>query len=224
MSEVIINANNAFNSVRELLTNDNTHSAALLAIALKVLEPNELLDFEAQSVRLELQERFRVIIPPDNFDKLMSAVAVLTTDRFFTDPASFNDLCNIMSGMPTDIEEFEPPEPLEMAWAVYQARMIDPMDGAKDDLDFSEEVKLYMGAVLAENGYISPPSQLREAILPDYAINNASSFLADASFMPALIENTQLLHSDLEAGMKILIAELEQQLAVVNSVNIQNVL
>jgi hypothetical protein len=202
MPEAIVTTDNPINDAKKLFLSDEAFSAPLLMLANKVLTVDELQEFDATSIRLELQEAFRIpVIPVDTFDRLMAALVVFNNDMFFKDPKTFNEIANIMSGFPTDVEEFEPPEPIEMAMAIYQARLIDPIDGEVDGIEFSDEVKMYMGSILAENGYMSVPGSIREAIIPDMYLNNAGSFLADADFLPAMLDNTRTLIDDLESEM-----------------------
>jgi hypothetical protein len=200
------------NKLARIFLSEETYPVAQLAIALKVMSVEDLQSFHPESIRMELMEALAIrYIPSNRWDTFMSALTIFSTDVFYNDIFSFNELCNLMSQSPTSPDDFEPADSYEMAWAVHQARIIDPMDG-DTDLNFSEEVKMYIGAMLDMEGYIRPPHVLRDAIMPETSALNTESWVDDTEFMPAILDTASTLITDLETTLKELDTELKAQL------------
>ena len=198
------------NVVRQLFYDEAAYGAALFVGALQVMDIEELQSFDAKTIRLELQDRLNCkTLPESNLAQLMAIVAATTTDLFYTSLPAFIDLCNILAGNPAPPGLFDPADPFEMSWAVAEVDLVDPRDSR--EIEFSEEIRAYMGMMLAETGFFSPPAILGMAIMPN--IPSPSEITSDAELLPAdvasnterhdeilamLIENTRQLVSQIE--------------------------
>jgi len=220
---VSVQQDTSFAVLRQLFSSDDTHGAALLTIGIKVLGIEAIQTFEPETIRLELQDFFKLkIIKQRSLDRFFAMVSILNTDLFFTDVLAFNDLCNIVSGDPTPADQFEPTDPYEMAWSVFQARIVDPLDNADDDINFSNDVRKYMGFILNEHGFISPPKILADAIMPSQAEDNANSYVADEALISGILDRNTLLITDLEEQLSSLAMELDEQIRRIAAVKIPN--
>lgn len=219
MSSVSLNENSPIARARQLVLSEDVHPAALLTLAIKLLGAENVSTYEPATIRMELEDVLNLRpFPAEAYDKLMAAVAVLTTDLFFKDVLAFNELCNIMSGNPPAPDDYEPCDSLEMAWAVFQARAIDPMDGRNDQVEFSEDVKLYMGMILSQEGFMAPPSILKDAIMPPDADAVSSTYMEDAEILPTIVDKHRIALDQIEEAVGQYTNELTQQLEIIKAI------
>ena len=207
-------ATNPSKAAAELFKDDNAYGTSLFLAASKVLTLEELGSFAPRTIRLELKDALRLShIPQDNMDRLMAAIAIVTTDRFYTDVPAFIDICNILSGTPPAPNVFDPADAYEVAWALAEATILDGFDGEQDEDQFSEEIRLYIGMMLEEDGFFSAPSIMKMAIMTNQ-YNPATSFADSSDIMPAVMEADEARHSDIQMmvveNMASLVAQLDK--------------
>jgi len=135
----------------------------------------EALTWSAETIRLELEDSFNVKLPPNNVDKLMAGTNLLTSDDFYKRPQCFIQICNILSDDDFDPTVFDPADSSEMAWGITEALLLYPPD---EDEPFSNEIRHYVGRVLAEEGITSPPDVLKIA-LQDVSLTDPGFVSAD---------------------------------------------
>jgi hypothetical protein len=114
-----------------------------------------------ETIRLEVQSEFQVHLPDQNLDKVMAAASILTSDDFFKNLPKFIMLCNVLAGDTFDPSVFDPATCAEMAWGITEALLLEP---AEDDEPFAEDIRRYVGFMLTEEGFGSPPDVLRIAV------------------------------------------------------------
>jgi len=119
----------------------------------------ETTGWEPSTIRYEAEVAAGATLPEANFARLMAAIAIVTTDRFWTDARAFNDLCLILSGsMPS--REFDRADAADLAWGITEALLIDSPEGEP----FSNEVRRYIGAVVDHEGFLNAPDVLGVAL------------------------------------------------------------
>lgn len=153
-------------------------------------EQPEFLDWSPGTLRMEIDETFNVILPQETFDKLMACIMILTTDLFFTKIDRFNNLCNALAGHGMDAESFEPADSLECAWGITEALLLVPPDEDNEE-PFSDEVRHYIGALLKEEGYVTPPDILRVALEADFSAQVQYDFADDPDMFQGIYQNQQ---------------------------------
>lgn len=105
-------------------------------------------------------------VPSQNWDKLNTAIGILTSDDFFRRADRFIDYCNILSGQ----GEFRPDlfdhaDADECAWGITEALLLRaPLETPEP---FSNEIRYYIGAALQREGIKQPPDVLKLALFPD---------------------------------------------------------
>lgn len=117
----------------------------------------ELFTWSPLTIAMEIKDEFGMESNPVNFDKLMSAILVLTTDLFYHSLPDFCKICLSLSGEP---EGFIP-DSEDCAWGITEALLINP---PQDENTFSEEIKSFIGQVLNQDGILNPPDVLRIAL------------------------------------------------------------
>lgn len=146
--------------VRAMLTSPATYATTLLTWTLDRYGP-EALTWAPETLRLELERDFGVKLPKPNHDRLMAAIAIMTTDYFYTKVDRFVQLANILA-----FDEFDPENPdiadgEECAWAITEAMLLWPPNEEDPDDAISEDIRIYITEVLREEGYIRPPKSLK---------------------------------------------------------------
>ncbi len=204
-------------AVRALLESPDTYATTLLVWALDTYG-TECLGWHPTTLKMEIESDFKVRLPKQNFDKLLAAVAVLTTDLFFKDAARFVQLANVLAGDDFEPDEFEPADSAEMAWAVTEALLLVPPD-ADDPEPFSDEVRHYIGLALEEEGFVSPPDILRIALGGDFRLKVDGAHAADPELMAEIRRVQAQRAGEVEAVVRNGLVELLDQLAALPLAN-----
>lgn len=121
----------------------------------------EGLQWEPTTIAMEIEADFQVCLPQANFDRLLAAIQILTTDSFYKSLPDFINFCNILSGDTYDPRMWDPAETDEIAWGITEALIIDVPD---EEDPFSDEILAYIGKALDDEGIMNPPDILRLAI------------------------------------------------------------
>lgn len=150
---------------RRAWTDPASLGTTLLVLLLDAYGP-EALGWDPMTVHHEVQDDFGVTLPGPNLDRLMAAVAVVTTDRFRTSLPDFINLCNVLSGDSFDPSEFDPADAAECAWGVTEALLLDPPDD-DDEEPFADDIVRYIGEACAAEGLLQPPDVLRIGLRDD---------------------------------------------------------
>ena len=197
--------------VRRLLESPDTYATTLLVWALDTYGP-ECLGWHPTTLKLEIEGDYAVRLPKGNLDRLLAAIVVLTTDLFFKDAARFVQLANVLAFDDFEPDEFEPADAAECAWAVTEALLLVPPD-ADDPEPFSDEVRLYIGHALKEEGFVRPPDVLRIALGGDASARVASDWGADRELSAAIAAEDARKAAEIEqlvrGGLAELVAQLE---------------
>jgi hypothetical protein len=160
----------------------------------------EALNWEPETIELELHEKYGQSAAPWNLDRFHAASSLMTTNLFFTSLTAFNAICSTLS-FDTPIDgEFVPASLPEVVWGLTEARLL---LGSEEELEmsFHRSIRLYVGKLLEEDGVLNPPEILNFAQMtklgdPDLQL------IADMPDLTAMFEaNQAATKQDLEAGM-----------------------
>lgn len=178
--------------MREMWKNPDTFGSVLLAAYLDRFG-TEALDWDPTTATLEIEEEFDVDLPQESLDKLMVAIQILTTDRFYKNLPDFITFCNVLSGDEYRPDMWDPADAEEVAWGITEAMVIYPPDD--NDLEpFTEEIRAYIGSVVDAEGMMNPPDILRIALRKARVSPNVEDFSDDPTMFNAIY--------DLEEGKK----------------------
>ena len=194
--------------LKQVFENSENHATTLLVAAVDMYG-TELFTWAPETIGIELKEDVGATLPPDNLDKLMAAVSIVTSNEFYKDLTKFIQLCNVLSGDEFDPEVFEPADSAEMAWGMTEAMLLSPPE---EEEPFSDEIRFYMGHTLSEEGILTPPDVLGIAIM-----ENAADPLNDLSDDPAMYEafyanqqsKSQEITEMVKEQISVLMAQLE---------------
>lgn len=205
--------------VRKLLESPDAFGTVLLTLCLDLWGDECLRDrddpdrgpWHPTVFRDELEARYGVKLPKANLDKLMAAVTVVTTDLFFRDAAAFVTLANVLAGDEFDPGVWEKADAVECAWAITEALLLDPPDEGNPE-PFSDEIRHYVGAVLRDEGFVTPPDVLRIALDSDFAAKVEYDFADDPEMFEGIYAVQRDKAADVESVLRGQLTELAAQL------------
>ena len=151
----------------------------------------EALDWDPATITLEIEEEFDVELPQLALDKLLVAIQILTTDKFFKSLPDFVTFCNVLGGDTYRPDMWDPADAEEVAWGITEALLISPPED-DDPEPFTDEVRGYIGAALDSEGIINAPDILRIALRAARVSPSITDFSDDPTMFNAVY--------DLEAG------------------------
>lgn len=195
---------------KEKWTDPEAFATTLLVMGLDHYGP-ELLTWHPETIKLEIQDDFGIKLPKANFDRLLAAITVVTTDLFFKNLPRFIQLANVLAFDDFQPDEFEPADSMECAWAITEALLLSPPDD--DDAEpFSLDIRKYIGFVLHEEGFTQAPDVLRLAV-KDYANTVTYDFTDDPEMFAAVNDVQTGKKEQVESTLRMCLKELMAQLA-----------
>lgn len=174
----------------------------------------EGLEWDPMTVRQEIEEDYNIKLSNKNFNKLMAAINIATTDQFYNSLPEFIDLCNILSGDVLDPRWFDPADPGECAWGMTEAMFISPPD--KDDENpFAQDIVGYIAEIIKAHGIQNPPDVLKVGLRDDakqIAENVAQTFSDDPEMYSAIWKVQQEKSEEIREYVKSNLRSLVDQI------------
>ena len=205
------------NIMQEAWTSPETCATVLLTLFLDAFG-TEGLEWDPSTIALEVEEEFKVDLPQEAFDKLIAAIQILTTDRFFKNLPDFIMFCNVLDGEEYRPDVFNPADAEEVAWGITEALLISPPDESDQEL-FSDEIRAYIGAVLDQEGIINPPDILRIALRAARVAPSIGDFSDDPQMFNAVYDLETGKTEDINQTIVLRTKLLAAQLAALNLKN-----
>lgn len=201
-------------TLRALLASENTFATVLLAIVADAYldegEEEPWWSWHPTTLRMQIEEDFQVRLPKENLDKLLAAIALVTTNYFYKDVSRFIQLCNILSGDDFDPELFDWADAAEVLWGITEAGLLYPPDPEDpEDSEFSPEIRGYIAFVLESEGIALPPDALR---LGGAGMDLAGNFEDDPEMFQAVWAMQASRRDDLMRMLRENLQELVVQL------------
>lgn len=191
--------------------NKDTFASVLLTLYLDKFG-TEALNWDPTTMTLEIEEEFNVDLPQLALDKLITAIQILTTDRFFKSLPDFIAFCNVLSGDTYRPDMWDPADAEEVAWGLTEALMIYP-PGDDEEEPFTEEIRAYIGATLDREGLINPPDILRIALREARVSPSIEDFSDDPQMFSAIYDLEEGKRADIEQTIRERTTLLAAQLA-----------
>jgi len=140
------------------LVNPQTTGLVLLVIVADTLGP-DFLAWDPETIRMEVNQSFGVQLPDSNFNRLMAAIELATSDSFYVNLPDFIRICNALYNGTFDPRVFDPADAGEIAWGITEGLIIwPPEDGRKP---FAPKILEYIGRTVHDEGIMIPPDILR---------------------------------------------------------------
>lgn len=193
--------------VATLFQDEEANGAALfIGCSLILGEVDEWTSWHPETIRMELQDELKLShIDDDVFGRLMAIVTIMTTDLFYQDLPSFIELCNVLAGSPSMLNVFDVADVYELSSAIMAAQFVD------DEEEYSDEIKGYIGHMLAEEGFSKPPAFLKMAEMPRDTYSLQES-LEDAELLGGAVESERMRAEELAAFQQDDAAEMLMQI------------
>jgi hypothetical protein len=146
----------------ELLSDPFTPTAIVGYILADHYGGNWFLNFDFATVLLDLK-KIQPKINPVIKEKIKAFLTLLSTDMFYIDWVSFENISWVFNGKKA---QFSVPTPLqihELVWSVIEADILDPYEDNRleDGIVYSKEVKQYISKTLLYQGFYETPEDLK---------------------------------------------------------------
>lgn len=168
------------------------------------------LQWDPQTIALEIESEWGIDLPRPNYDRLMVAIRLLTTDDFTTSLPDFIQFCNVLSGDLYDPENWDPADSTEIAWGLTEALLLDPPE---DDEPFTEEIRAYIGAALDSEGMMRAPDILGIALREPIRLDVQGDYSDDPTMFASIYQfeagKTEDVNNIVRARIKLLSAQLK---------------
>jgi hypothetical protein len=196
--------------IQKILLSDNTFASTLIILLADAFGSLEFLNWEPETVGLEVADRFGVTLTENNMDKIQALSTVLTTNLFYTDVDTFIHVCNSLGGEGADFETFDPAEIDEIAWTLTEVLLNDPQE--KDSpVPFTPEIKEYIKLQATHEGFMRLPAMLENV---SEALPNTYEGAADlgAEMLTVSMNRQADKVAEIENDVKKRMAELFNQI------------
>ena len=155
-----------------------TPASVLLALLVDEFG-TEFFKWEPETLVLEIKDQWGVEASQMALDKIWSLVTSMTTDQFYRSPSAFTATAlTLGDNKPHNFDFLEPPSVMGTAWAVVEVYLQDQPDDPKKA--FTDEVKRYMGVILANEGFSKGFGVLNVAIVDPAALKESDQLMSPA--------------------------------------------
>jgi hypothetical protein len=182
-------------------TSRDTFASVLLTLFLDKFG-TEALQWDPTTITLEIEDEFDVELSQIALDKLLVAIQILTSDRFYKSLPDFIAFCNVLSGDTYRPDMWDPADAEEVAWGVTEALLIYPPED-NDEEPFTNEIRAYIGAVLDREGLINPPDILRIALRQARVSPSIDDFSDDPTMFNAIYDLEEGKRADIENTIRM---------------------
>lgn len=189
------------NIMQEAWTSKETFASVLLTLFLDRFG-TEALQWDPTTITLEIEEEFGVDLSQLSLDKLLVAIQIMTTDKFYKSLPDFISFCNVLSGDTYRPDMWDPADAEEVAWGVTEALLLYPPED-NDPEPFTDEIRSYIGAMLDREGLINPPDILRIALRQARVSPSIEDFSDDPTMFNAVYDVEEGKRQDIEQTVRM---------------------
>lgn len=173
---------------RELLLTGNPKTTSLMLMLID-LYGTDALQWDIETIKLELEDDLRVKLSEDSLSKLAVGCQLLTTNKFYVSAPDFIHFCNVINDEKGMSNVWSPADAYEIAWAMVEVGLLDPPEDAWEKT-LSPEIMAYIIIVLREAGLNTPPDSLKfissdQLLGPDIGKFSDDQMLFEAAYAEA---------------------------------------
>lgn len=172
----------------------------------------EALDWDIETIQMELETDGHLRIPEENLTKLACGLTVMKSDSFFHSLPDFITTCNIASNDIESVELWNPADAYEITSTVAEVMMLNPPDLQEGQLPFSDEIIGYIEVALREVGCLIPPNCLGFINKDNLVINDLTTVQADPTLFAAGYQIAQETSNELAQYEANVMAALKAEL------------
>jgi hypothetical protein len=170
---------------RDWLLSSKTYTTSILAL-LRDEWGEEFLQWDPATVEMELAS-MGIQDPPEMLtDKIQAGSSLFTSNLFFVSFENFCATALVLGGNPFHSSTMSFPDLDDVMWAVTEARLL--LGETYSEESFSQDIALFVGKLLADEGIYSPPQPLQFAEYPEDEVKNFSDFVSSVSGNAAEID------------------------------------
>jgi hypothetical protein len=152
---------------REIYKDKQAPAVVLLLVASKEYGM-DVLDWEPELVREQIEKDHSITLPTINHDKLHAAITILTTESFEDDWRVFETCCMLFTNTIVDHDEINELEAEDLIVGIAEASLIKQCGlEDKEKIIYGDEVRAYAGLVFHNYGMHKPPKLFPQAIMPE---------------------------------------------------------
>jgi len=164
--------------------------ATVLAALMVDKFDSKWMEWEPETRSDTIHEIYGFVPPETVCDKLSSVATLLTTNQFNTNLQAFIPMCNALCSETVDPDAFFPADLDNVVWGVSEAQLLYGSDLLREG--YSEEIKRYVGALLAEKSMYAAPTNISWATFPpDYRPPTVDMFAENAEYTAFLGRQTE---------------------------------
>jgi len=204
--------------VKDILRDETTPGTVLISIFVDIYGM-EALEWDPETIHMELEELLGSKMPPSPFNKLMAAIEVTTSDSFYRDLPSFIRLCNALYDGTLHVGTFDPADAVEIAWGVAEALLLWPPLPDEQE-PFDQKIVGYIQQALRDEGLARAPGILSIGNMPMKEYEHVQESFADDPVMFQAI--TELERAKIEEIERIVGQRLSLAAALFNEVKLDN--
>jgi len=195
---------------KSILLDPATKATTVLAMAVDAYGIG-CLEWDPASMLMQLSEDHGVQPLRKVMDRLHSASSLLLTNLFHITVEPFVTICAALGQGGAITNTFVPAGLEDVMWGVTEAALIQGSDFKQQE--FSDDIALYVGFLLEQEGLYDPPSTLKFAKYPSPAVSRSTDmFLDDELAYQAYWQSQQDKKKALELLVPQGLMELFQQL------------
>ena len=142
------------------LTKPDTYATTIIVAMLDEFG-TDFLEWEPETIRLEIENTYSVEPHPVVIDKLWAMITVLTTNQFLNNLDAFTHICHALSGQLADFHNYNPAEVDEICWAMLEVNLVDPPDPKES---FNAEIVEYVKLKLQDESFTRTPAMLKKFV------------------------------------------------------------
>jgi hypothetical protein len=142
-----------------LFRTDDSFALSLITAFLEV-NGTEALEWEPETLRLEVKADFGITPSQTVMDKLQAAITILTTDHEYSWWEPFEEITHVLNDYEANFEVMRPPTVEEIAWGVLESNLIDPSEEPLRKA-YSGEIQAYISLILQKAGFYQSPESLQ---------------------------------------------------------------
>ena len=172
----------------------------------------ECVSWEPETLEITIREKYGDV-DPDSLQRLLAAISVMTSDMFTQDVSALCLICTTLDFERGADDMFEPAGLDEIMWGLTEARMI---LGGIDPKKFSDEIRIYVGKLMDEEGLTKPPKTL-EFALPSKGGPSPEVFADLPELSQMFEEDQEISKEDLDEAA---ISKLNRLLDQINSLKL----
>lgn len=112
------------------------------------------------SLRMQVKDDLGYEINDKVMDKIQAAILAVTDDRVLEDAVIFNNVATALFDLDVLVDEWDEPEPEELAWAMYEITLLrgeDKQEAIQLAESISSDVETYIRVVLQRAGFTKAP-------------------------------------------------------------------